>query len=432
MNIGEKLRQLRVHKGLTQTKLVEGICSITYLSRIENGKIKPSTQFLKKAALRLNTKLDDLINTSSQDKESRIVKIFNHYKRYKKIKDEDLSFLSLQTVEMHGSEIMAMVFGILIRHFHSKRLLEKTEELYNISTRYIAEPDFRGIEYEDSYFFYYVSCAVFFYEKQDFYNADTYFLKAESHISGNDLEEVGDLFYNLSITKQRIMENKSLALQYVEKSYDIFMKIDNKTKIKQVLITRGVQYHLIGDYEKSLSILEEANQLVDKEEYNLHAMIFYNIGRVYQKLNQHTKAIENLQKSIKLNSLLGIEEEQIYSYRSLIEIYIDLKEWNQVYHLFESASKIAEKFKLTYMKIELLGIRASAYKIRGDYYTYEKEIQRLIEEALKENQRFLAKKFSKEIGDYFYEQRAYKKSADYLRLHIQLVEKEITGNSNRS
>ncbi|MCA1054945.1 tetratricopeptide repeat protein [Rossellomorea aquimaris] len=429
MNIGERLRQLRVHKGLTQAELVQGICSITYLSRIENGKIKPSTQFIKKVSTRLNTQVEDLLNTSSQNKENRIVTIFNHYKSHKKMTDEDVSFLSLQTVEMHGSEIMAMVFGTLIRHFHKERLLEKTEELYINSTHYIAEQYYRDSEHEDSYFFYYVSCGVYFYEKQDFIRADSYFVKAERHISGNDLEEMGDLYYNLSITKQRIMENKSVALQYVEKSYEIFKKTQNKTKLKQVLITRGVQYHLVGDYGKSLSILEDATQLVEPDEYHLQAMIYYNIGRVHQKLEQHKEAIEYLQKSIKLNELLGIEEEKIYAYRSLIEIYIDLKEWNQVHHLFELTLKISEKYNLTYMKIESLAIRAYAYRIRGDYYTYEKEMQRIIEEALKENQRFLAKKFSKEIGDYFYEQRAYKKSADYLKLHIQLVEEELGTNS---
>ncbi|PEE37161.1 hypothetical protein COL91_20105 [Bacillus pseudomycoides] len=34
MQIGERIRQIRIHKGLTQGELVSGICSVAYLSRI--------------------------------------------------------------------------------------------------------------------------------------------------------------------------------------------------------------------------------------------------------------------------------------------------------------------------------------------------------------------------------------------------------------
>ncbi|MEC5267402.1 helix-turn-helix transcriptional regulator, partial [Bacillus mycoides] len=50
MEIGERIRQVRMHKGLTQGELVSEICSVTYLSRIESGKIKPSSSFLKQVS----------------------------------------------------------------------------------------------------------------------------------------------------------------------------------------------------------------------------------------------------------------------------------------------------------------------------------------------------------------------------------------------
>ncbi|EOP64459.1 hypothetical protein IIQ_03663 [Bacillus cereus VD118] len=53
MNIGERIRQIRIHKEFTQGELVSEICSITYLSRIENGQIKPSVSFLEKVAKKM-------------------------------------------------------------------------------------------------------------------------------------------------------------------------------------------------------------------------------------------------------------------------------------------------------------------------------------------------------------------------------------------
>ena len=46
MNIGERIRQIRIHKEFTQGSSIR-VCSITYLSRIENGQIKPSNSVLK-------------------------------------------------------------------------------------------------------------------------------------------------------------------------------------------------------------------------------------------------------------------------------------------------------------------------------------------------------------------------------------------------
>ncbi|MCU4788208.1 helix-turn-helix domain-containing protein, partial [Bacillus cereus] len=56
MEIGERIRHVRMQKGLTQGELVSGICSITYLSRIESGKITPSSSFIQKVSKKLEVK----------------------------------------------------------------------------------------------------------------------------------------------------------------------------------------------------------------------------------------------------------------------------------------------------------------------------------------------------------------------------------------
>ncbi|CAI8720604.1 hypothetical protein EMIT019CA3_140030 [Bacillus pseudomycoides] len=54
MKIGEKIRQIRIHREMTQGELVNGICSIPYLSRVENGTAKPSHSFLEKVSAKLD------------------------------------------------------------------------------------------------------------------------------------------------------------------------------------------------------------------------------------------------------------------------------------------------------------------------------------------------------------------------------------------
>ncbi|HDR7964592.1 TPA: helix-turn-helix transcriptional regulator, partial [Bacillus wiedmannii] len=67
MNIGERIRQIRIHKEFTQGELVSEICSITYLSRIENGQIKPSVSFLEKVAKKMEVDYNFLVDEDYGD-----------------------------------------------------------------------------------------------------------------------------------------------------------------------------------------------------------------------------------------------------------------------------------------------------------------------------------------------------------------------------
>lgn len=101
MEIGERIRYVRMHKGLTQGELVSGICSITYLSRIESGKIKPSSSFIKKVSKKLDVDSDYLINGNYEEIKITIFNICNKYKKDKSITEADLSLLELYVREVH-------------------------------------------------------------------------------------------------------------------------------------------------------------------------------------------------------------------------------------------------------------------------------------------------------------------------------------------
>ncbi|PWK14313.1 helix-turn-helix protein [Tumebacillus permanentifrigoris] len=58
---GQRLRQLRMKKGLTQIQLAEGIVTPSMISQIESDKAKPSYHVLGKIAEKLEIPLDELI-----------------------------------------------------------------------------------------------------------------------------------------------------------------------------------------------------------------------------------------------------------------------------------------------------------------------------------------------------------------------------------
>jgi transcriptional regulator with XRE-family HTH domain len=85
MNFGQKLRQLRIQKGLTQQQLAErlGYKTNSYISDVESGHFIPSREKLKKIARALNVPykiLEDMLLESRLEalgiKEPELLSLF--------------------------------------------------------------------------------------------------------------------------------------------------------------------------------------------------------------------------------------------------------------------------------------------------------------------------------------------------------------------
>lgn len=64
--LGQRIRQIRLERGMTQDQLAEGTFSKSYISAIELGKIKPSLTALSIIAQRLQVPMVNLVSSSVQ------------------------------------------------------------------------------------------------------------------------------------------------------------------------------------------------------------------------------------------------------------------------------------------------------------------------------------------------------------------------------
>src|SRR5919198_161294 len=72
LRLGERLRQLRVAAGMTQTELAGDRFSKEYVSQIERGKTRPTRETIKWLAEQLGVDADYLANGISSDERSRV------------------------------------------------------------------------------------------------------------------------------------------------------------------------------------------------------------------------------------------------------------------------------------------------------------------------------------------------------------------------
>src|SRR5579859_5644658 len=72
LGLGERLRQLRIAAGLTQTELAGDRCSKEYVSQIERGKTRPTRETIEWLAQQLGVDAEFLQNGVSFDERGRI------------------------------------------------------------------------------------------------------------------------------------------------------------------------------------------------------------------------------------------------------------------------------------------------------------------------------------------------------------------------
>ena len=104
--------------------------------------------------------------------------------------------------------------------------------------------------------------------------------------------------------------------------------------------------------------------------------------------------------------------------KSLIEISIELKNWDDVRLYLEKAFTITEKHHSPYTYVELLQYKARTFKVRSDYPAYEKELQQAVQLSQEANHSLLVKRISIELGNHYNNVRAYKMAAKYYKIAL--------------
>lgn len=414
MSVGKRIRRYRLQKGLSQEDLVREISSIAYLSRIENERIKPSASFVNAIAERLDIDSSYLVGDSSEAQLERIKEIVAKYNKSSQLSEQDVSLLEFNALEPHEPHILISIYRVLLGFYLRKKEIKEAERIYSLSKTIV--PQTIDQQYYNELFFFYMNCGTFRYFKQDFYAADHYYSKAEKLMPPSQSKQFADLYYNLSLTKQWIMSDKSLCIHYSDKAYDIYKDLGYEYKAVQTLIQKGAQSHTVGNYDQSLLYLQEAlDYMLNQNDLGMVAMIESNIGRVFQGLKQYDRAIEHFNRSLEIKEQIGQEHQKIFPYRSLIQISIETNHLSMVEKYYEEVHKILNQMDYPYLRQEVNAIYARVYKMKKEDAIYERELKKVIDNCISDKRMVLVSKLCYELGSHYYEKHNYKKAAYYFK-----------------
>ncbi|MEK4936180.1 transcriptional regulator [Bacillus pseudomycoides] len=415
MQIGERIRQIRIHKGLTQGELVSGICSIAYLSRIENGQVKPSSSFLKKVSQKLDVDCAFLIEGQNEGVESNILKICEKYKQDESISETELSSLELYVRDTDSMPLLLKVYGVLIYYHARNYKLIYVASLVDQASQVI--PDQIETQDMEDYIYYLMAKGLYFFNKEDYVTAFEIYKKIENMLGPEETVQHAHIYYNISQLRMSLDKDQSISRMYAKKAYKLYGKFNKEQEKIHVLISLAMQYNRGKLPEQAMKSLKQAENEA-KTNYNpLNVcLIAYNYGKIYQGLKDYANAIPYYEKSLELSEYLPRTADKVYILRNLIEIHMERKDWHTVNKLIDDAFDILSICDIPYAHVQLYGFKAQISKIRGNHDSFEKNMGKAIEMGLEKRQYSLVREFALELGKYLYNNRAYKQSAKYFEI----------------
>ena len=316
VSLGQKIRERRLEKKLTQAGLAEGLVSASAISQIESDKITPSYKLLVQIAERLDVPLDYFLADNKeqyleQTTSHKLAKTFIHAKEYENAVPILQKLLTSETVdETEISKDLAECFLHLKKYNEAQDLLGKVQQL----------------------------------SLKD--NDDNSYVWA--------LNKLGTLFYQIN--------NISLAIHYWKKAYDFVTGIEQFDPFLKaaVLTNLALIYSRLGHYDQSVNLYRQSEDLLTgSSDLLILAKTYMGMGRSYYGKQEYKKAEEYFQEAItiyknrdhikqsiqvkeNIGIMLGERGEYKEALRALYECVNDYREHKLDTHTANTHAEIAK------------------------------------------------------------------------------------------
>ncbi|TCT24560.1 helix-turn-helix protein [Melghiribacillus thermohalophilus] len=417
MDKGKLIKHFRKRSGITLEELARGICSISYLSKFENGTIQPAQEVFDQLCHRLNIQnYDEILRKHEGD--GYIKKQLTQWLQYIEDKDDGKAYqahLNIQHYFEENNYHPLHEIYLLYQLIQLRYLLSRDQ--INQSSEFVQHLSYYQDLFPLKYIYYYKKFTGIFHYKQFHFNtAFQEFIHALS-IAEQELHlDDADLYYYLALTLARLNKHH-LSIEYAKKALDLFQSDLCYPRMIDTQMLLAINYNLTGDNKQAVDLFEkilaaESDQITDKER----AMAYHNLAYTL-KHTDHQKALELINQAIELKH----GEEKLNSLFLKASILVSLHHKEKALATIQTGIQCARQSrdKKYYYKFYVL-----EQKLKGTMY--EKEFLEQLEsfilplfKARGEYAEYLD--FLELAGEVCYQLRHYKKASDYFKLAFETL-----------
>ncbi|AWG44728.1 XRE family transcriptional regulator (plasmid) [Priestia filamentosa] len=330
--LGQRIKELRKEKKLTQQELSKGIITRSYLSQIEQGLVQPSFDILEKLSLKLDCSVDTFFKTienkdlllSQVKKEIKTAENQIESNSYEKVE----GFIQKKDYLVH-KELNSYDRGILL-WVHGKYYEHKKD--YNHSLAFFEES----------------------------------ITELESSKHTNEMLRSLD---SLGYVHSQI-NNNEIALNLLNKAYRIMIYDQIQGVIRvSILVNLGIVHGKLKEYYSAINFLQEASDLNDKMgTYYKSGEIFMAMGICNMQLKRYKGAKDAYERALNFFKLSKNKYYQAGTYTNLGILSSYKKEYHQADLYLRTAINIyksvgSKESEIMNVQVEL----ARVYYLQEEY-----------------------------------------------------------------
>ncbi|MBP3041857.1 helix-turn-helix transcriptional regulator [Bacillaceae bacterium Marseille-Q3522] len=416
---GGLIKFYRVKSGIKQENLATGICSVSYLSKIENEKINPNSEVLTLLMKRLN--ITQIKNTEVETTEL-INKLYKKLTAYRDLPGSNKLISSLESSLDQSSDYKMIRKFELLKAFYFL-LKGQLDAAHNC----IERVSLAGIS--DSEQFYLLKYkGLYFFLKQEYVKSQTYYQKSKEVSEVLVLEdwEEADLSYLLAMVS---IKNKKifLGINEINSALTIYQHLFITKRIIDCYILLALFYKYIPDYSKAIRYLQYAKNISTQTKSDVSLSIIYqNMGEIYSSQHSRDEAIKSFKLSLDKKNENKNLQGQCNSIFSLIKEYQKLNDYKNMGKYIDIGLSLINNKESKNLQDFLYHFSVCSYERSDELMENIPFIEEAIEYFSKKNVNY-AVKYSLLLADCCYENRSYKYANNYnvIARDLLLADKNI-------
>lgn len=412
---GQQIKFLRTKRKIKQLELAQGICSVSYLSKVENDTIVPSDEIKNHLLERLGVHpdIDGTERKISNDLENWNQTIIrNEVQKADEMYEHIQSYIS----PFLKKEYLIKLNLYSIHYFVLKKDFDKAAEEINE-----AKENALSFSMEEKYYFQRYLGKFYYYQYQ-FKDALHHLLECEKVLPQNlvNVNDKAELYYSISMSASN-MDHFHLSISYSQKALESFQVSYNLKRCVDIHILLGIANSRVANIPEALSNFKTAEYLSKSNGItNTYYSIMNNLGQLYAIIGDSDKAFEYYIECYQ-NLDNYPNEYRAETIICIVELYFklnqldDVREWIQtglgfVEQKLEDPTEYTAIFNL-FMHLCNNDIELIEEKMKSQLVDYFKKKQRL----------FMLSHILKIIADYELNKLNYKNAAYYYDLSREFL-----------
>lgn len=406
--IGKRIRYQRKRNGLTLEQLSEGICSVSYLSKIEHGD-KSSVEVSRLLCERLN------INYNEQAHGEQIEKIDQELSDWyqQMITSSDPKMEDLSSVKDHlaakvsliQEPLVSLKFDLISLYFYT--MLETND----LASQLIKQLNlFKEMFTTELRYSYALFCGIYFCNTSQLDKASEHLYLAESMqnqipLTDQDLAELSYQIARLEGLKYHVPK----CIQYATQALSLFNQFYNLKRIADCQTLLGISHRRINNFVEAEHHYEQALKFVSiLDNKQRIAILYHNLGFCYASQDNHKLAIDYLIKSIDIKQKIKSPTPSIiYSLTLLAEEYYRLENFEKAKAIIDQSLQMIEHRQdcVDYLKLKVI-----EYKLTHPIHPhYELLMRQSVIPRLSEKKRWEdVTNYAEELAEYYFNHHQYK------------------------